>query len=143
MNNSRRGIDLIKKYEGFRDTAYLCPAGVWTIGWGTTIINGVKIKEGDRITIEKANVALLADIKKFETIVNSRIKINLTQNKFDALVSHTYNTGGSDKLFDLINQNSNDLEIRDWWENSYITSNRVLLNGLVNRRREEVKIFFD
>ena len=143
MNNSRRGIDLIKKYEGFRDTAYLCPAGVWTIGWGTTIINGVKIKEGDRITIEKANVALLADIKKFETIVNSRIKINLTQNKFDALVSHTYNTGGSDKLFDLINQNSNDLEISNWWKNSYITSNGIRLNGLINRRLEEAELFFN
>lgn len=142
MKISNIGIELIKKFEGYRSDAYLCPSKVWTIGWGTTIINGVKVKEGDRITIEKANEALLADLKKFEAIVNSRIKINLTQNKFDALVSHTYNTGGSDKLFDLINQNGNGLEVRDWWEDSYITSNGIRLNGLINRRLEEVKLFF-
>lgn len=142
MKISKNGIELIKKFEGYRSDAYLCPAKVWTIGWGTTIINEVKVKEGDRIAIEKANEALLFDIKKFEAIVNSRVKIILTQNKFDALVSHTFNTGGSDKLFDLINQNAPNFEIRDWWENSYITSNGVLLNGLVNRRREEVNLFF-
>ena len=47
MKTSKRGIDLIKKYEGFRNTAYLCPAGVWTIGWGSTIIKKMKVKKRD------------------------------------------------------------------------------------------------
>jgi len=143
MKTSIRGIDLIKKYEGFRHSAYLCPAGVWTIGWGTTFINGVKVKEGDKIIIEIADVALLADIRKFEAFVNSRIKISLTQNKFDALVSHTYNTGGSDKLFNLINLYAKDVVVRSWWEESYVTSKGIRLAGLVNRRYEEANLFFE
>ena len=142
MKISNIGIELIKNFEGYRSDAYLCPSKVWTIGWGTTLINGVKVKEGDRITIEKANEALMVDIKKFEAVVNSRVKIILTQNKFDALVSHTYNTGGSDKLFDLINHDADDFKIRSWWVNSYITSNGVRLNGLIKRRFDEVELFF-
>jgi len=143
MKTSKRGIDLIKKYEGFRNTAYLCPAGVWTIGWGSTIIKKMKVKKSDQITLEEAEAALMDDIEKFEAIVNSIIKINLTQNKFDALVSHTYNTGGSDTLFNLINSNASEGVIRNWWEETYITSNGNLFVGLVNRRCEEANLFFE
>ena len=48
LNISQRGIDLIKQYEGFRATAYKCPAGVWTIGYGTIAYpDGKAVKEGD------------------------------------------------------------------------------------------------
>ena len=46
--------DLIKKYEGFRSTAYLCPAGIWTIGYGTTLINGKPVAKGMTISKDRA-----------------------------------------------------------------------------------------
>ena len=53
-------IDIIKKYEGCRLSAYKCPAQVWTVGYGTTVYpDGTKVKEGDTITQEKAEALLL------------------------------------------------------------------------------------
>lgn len=45
MRTSQQGIDLVKRFEGFSPVAYLCPAGVWTIGYGHT----VGVREGDSI----------------------------------------------------------------------------------------------
>ena len=80
---------------------------------------------------------------RFEKIVNERINVTLNQNQFNALVSHTYNTGGSDTLFELINESaSNDL-IRNWIETRYTTAKGMLLPGLVKRRKEEAALYFN
>ena len=85
---------------------------------------------------------LIEDLGVFERIVSSKIKIPLTQNQFDSLVSYTYNTGGSDTLFKLINRRAPDEQIRKWFETKYITANGVRLNGLVRRRKAESDLFF-
>jgi lysozyme len=74
--------------------------------------------------------------------VTKNVKIPLTQNQFDALVSHTWNTGGSDTLFELINRKSGEKYIRDWFETKYITANGKMLKGLVSRRKEEANLYF-
>ena len=83
------GLDLIKSFEGYRDTAYLCPANVWTIGWGTT--KGVR--SGQTITPEEAEKFLKRDLKVFEAQVTEMVKVPLTSNQFSALVSFAYNCG--------------------------------------------------
>lgn len=143
MQTSPNGINLIKQFEGLRLDAYLCSGNVWTIGWGTTEMFGRKVRQGDAISIEVAEQLLLGDVKKFELIVNSRINIPLSQNQFDALVSHTYNTGGSDTLFELINNKASRHLVRDWFEKRYITAGGKLLNGLVKRRAIEAKLYFE
>lgn len=102
MKISENGINLIKQFEGLRLEAYLCEGNNWTIGWGTTQINGTKIKAKDKIDINLAEELLKSDLKKFESIVNSRIKTRITQNQFDTLVSHTYITSGTETYFNLI-----------------------------------------
>jgi len=57
------------------------------------------------------------------------------------LVSHAYNTGGSDTLFKLINQKASIQEIRKWWENKYITGGGVKLKGLIERRKVEFNLY--
>ncbi|MCS5422164.1 MULTISPECIES: hypothetical protein [Psychrilyobacter] len=47
MKISKQGIDLLKHFDSYEMKAYTCPAGVWTLGWGFTQVNGVKVKEGD------------------------------------------------------------------------------------------------
>jgi lysozyme len=114
----------------------------WTIGWGATKIYGVKVKNGDVINTEDAEELLKHDIKRFEEIVNTRINIPITQTQFDALVSHSYNTGGSDTLFELINKGERKEIIREWFENTYITANGKQLNGLITRRKKEANLFY-
>ncbi len=60
----------------------------------------------------KAETLLLHKIQRFETIVLNRLEVPVNQNQFDALVSHTFNTGGSETLFELINNNAPHEEIR-------------------------------
>ena len=69
--------------------------------------------------------------------------IELNQNQFDALVSHAYNTGGSETLFELINSQSSSIKICHWIENTYITSGGNLILGLVKRRQIEADLFFE
>jgi lysozyme len=143
MKTSSVGVELIKRFEGLKLKAYLCSAGVPTIGYGNTFYpNGKKVQLGDTITQNQADELLIDILKKFEAIVNRKLKVKVNQNQFDALVSHTFNTGGSNKLFNLINNKASDKDIRTWFETRYTTANGVKLNGLVRRRKAEADLFF-
>ena len=88
-----KGLSLIKSFEGLKLDSYICPAGVPTIGYGTTKINGQAVKVPSTITESQANEFLQTDVKTFEQAVNSAVTVPITQNQFDALVSFTYNLG--------------------------------------------------
>lgn len=144
MIPSKKCIYIIKKYEGCQLKAYKCPAGLWTIGYGNTFYeDGSKVKEGDIITQERAEKLLLNLLPKFADIVNKKIKVEINQNQFDALVSHTWNTGGSDTLFKLINNKAPEADIRNWFETKYITANGKVLKGLVTRRKTESNLYYE
>jgi len=89
MKISENGLDLIKSFEGLRLRAYQCSANVWTIGYGHTH----KVRQGDCITQEEAEKFLEKDVQHFERVVNRLVKVPLTQNQFDALVSFVFNLG--------------------------------------------------
>lgn len=90
MRVSADGLAVIKHFESCHLTAYRCPAGVWTIGWGHT---GRDVKEGLVWTQAMADEALKNDLRAFEADVNSLVKATITQRQFDALVSFAYNVG--------------------------------------------------
>ena len=143
MTTGSAGIKLIKKWESCKLESYKCAAGLWTIGFGNTFYeDGSKVKQGDKITQQRADELFKNLLPKFESIVNKKIKVTLNQNQFDALVSHTWNTGGSETLFNLVNTNSTSSAIRMWFETKYITANGKELKGLVNRRKEEANLYF-
>lgn len=143
MTTGSAGIKLIKKWESCKLESYKCPAGLWTIGFGNTFYeDGNKVKQGDKITQQRAEELFKNLLPKFEDIVNKKIRVPITQNQFDALVSHTWNTGGSQTLFSLVNTNSTSSAIRMWFETKYITANGKELKGLVNRRKEEANLYF-
>ena len=142
MKISQEGKDLIIKFEGIRLNAYKCSAGVPTIGIGNTYYpNGDKVKMGDTITLEQARDLFDDLIVRYERIVNSKLKVDVKQNEFDALVSHTYNTGGSTTLFKLVNMEANKDKIKDWFLTKYITANGKVLQGLKNRRLKEWELY--
>jgi len=142
MKISEEGKDLIKLFEGVRLKAYKCSAGVPTIGFGNTYYpNGDKVKMGDTITLEEARDLFDDLIVRYERIVNSKLKVDVKQNEFDALVSHTYNTGGSTTLFKLVNMEADKEKIKNWFLTKYITANGKVLQGLKNRRLKEWELY--
>lgn len=135
MRISKTGLNLIKKYEGCRLTAYTCPAGVWTIGYGHT--EGVKA--GMTITQAQAEAFLVSDMVKYERKVNKyQAKYNFNQNQYDALVSFAYNVGSIDGLTKSgtrsIAQISEAITL-------YNKGGGKVLPGLVKRRAEEKALF--
>ena len=143
MKTGTKGIALIKKWEGCKLDAYVCAAGKNTIGFGNTFYeDGSKVKPGDKITQKRAEELLLNLLPKYEGVVKQKVKVPITQNQFDALVSHTWNSGGSSTLFNLVNTNAPKEEIKKWFETKYITGGGKVLQGLVNRRKEESDLFF-
>lgn len=85
---SPAGYNFIKKFEGFRNTAYLCPAGVWTIGYGHT----VGVKAGMSVNPSLASEFLIKDCIPITNILNS-LNIPFEQHEFDALASFIFNVG--------------------------------------------------
>ena len=140
MKTSRKGIELIKAHEGLRLDAYLCPAGVPTIGYGHTY----NVKMGDRITAEQAERLLIGDLAVAETEVN-RYGLNINQNQFDALVSFVYNVGArnfrSSTLLKRLKANPNDPDIANQFRR-WVYGGGKVLPGLVRRRNDEAKLYF-
>src|SRR5271155_5310847 len=95
MQLSENGIEIIKNFEGMRLSAYRDAAGVWTIGYGSTRYHdGKQVKPGDQLASEVQADALFRNtMGQYEDAVNEAVKVPLTQNQFDALVSFTYNEG--------------------------------------------------
>lgn len=142
-----KGLELIKKYEGFRSKPYLCSAGVPTIGYGSTYYtDGSRVKLQDpRITNEEAEKLLMATLGFYEKSVDSFTRDDITQNQFDALVSFCYNLGpGNLKISTLlkkVNMNPDDVTIRKEFLKWTKAAGKVLA-GLVARRTEEADLYF-
>jgi lysozyme len=139
-------ISIIRKHEGLKLNAYLCPAGVWTIGWGNTFYeNGSKVKQGDVITRERADALLLMIVNKFRNEMRPLITKPLTVNQESALVSFVYNVGVNalrrSTLLKKVNDNPSDPTIRDEFM-KWNKANGVMLPGLTNRRRDEANLYF-
>lgn len=144
MSTSQNGINLISSFEGCELKAYLCPAKVWTIGFGTTVYpNGVKVKKGDSCTLEQAKQFKAHDLKRFEKTVNNLVKVPLTQNQFDALVSLTYNigTGAFEESTLLKKLNTGDYQGAADQFTVWNKGGGKVLQGLVNRRAKEKEVF--
>ncbi|UGV23816.1 endolysin [Hafnia phage Pocitis76] len=94
MRASENGINLIKKFEGCRLTAYQDSVGVWTIGYGwTQPVDGKPVGKGMTITQQKADDLLKQGVIQYEAGVHGLVTVQLNQNQYDALVDFAYNLG--------------------------------------------------
>ncbi len=139
MRASQVLIDHIKKSEARSLTAYKCPAGVLTIGYGHT--KGVK--PGDRITEYQAEQFLKEDLAQFEAVANKCKNIG-TQGRYDAVVDFIYNCGpdkwNSSTLKKYIESNRKIWEIQEQFLR-WVNSGGKKLGGLVTRRIWEANRF--
>jgi lysozyme len=143
---SDRGLSLIKQFEGLSLKAYLCPAGIWTIGYGATFYqNGQRVKQGDVINQETANLLLKFHVSTFEKSVDSLTNDNITQTQFDALVSFCYNVGISNfrasTLLKKINKNTLDESIKSEFK-KWVFADGKKIKGLEYRRDAEANLYF-
>lgn len=151
MKISQRGIGLIKSSEGLKLKAYLCPAGIWTIGYGFT--KGVRA--GMTITKEQAEQRLIDELLTREKELNQILDKNnvvVNQNQFDALMDWCYNFspyrlehGGSGHgptgiLTRLMKKDYQGAakELLRWNKVGGVSS-----NGLIKRRKEEYDLFVE
>lgn len=140
MRMSQLGKDMLVEFEGVKLKAYKCPAGVWTIGIGAT---NPPVKATDEITREEAFKRLDRDLVQYEEGVRKHVKVELTQNQFDALVDFAYNAGvgalQKSTLLKKVNAGKFDevpAEFMKWTKGG-----GKELPGLVRRRRAEVKLW--
>jgi len=145
MKTGERGLDLIKEFEGCKLSAYQCPAGIWTIGIGSTHYgDGTPVTKNRTLPTEKAAIALLAaTIGQFEKAVNA-MGVELTQNEFDALVCLCYNIGAGNflksTLVKMLKAGDDKAEIAQQflrWDKAGGKS----LAGLTRRRNAEAELF--
>lgn len=142
MKVSQTGLDLIKHFEGLSLKAYKCPAGVWTIGYGTTGVPEARL--GVVISAARAEELLAIDVDKFSRqvwVLVSDVVIN--QHQMDALIAFAYNVGiGAFKTSTLLKK----LLQKDYTGVSkeflrWTKAKGKELPGLVKRRRAESLLF--
>lgn len=139
MKISENGIKLIKEFEALELKAYLCPANVWTIGYGHT--QGVK--PNDEISVYQAERYLIADLIPIERDIIQLVRVPLTQGQFDALASFAFNCGikafSTSTLLKKLNAGDYNAAA-DQFERWKFAKGKAL-PGLERRRRLEKRLF--
>lgn len=151
MTLSNNGEQLIKNFEGLRLNAYRDAAGVWTIGYGSTRYHdGKSVKPGDQLANETQADALFRNtLGQYEAAVNRLVKVPVSQNQFDALVSFAYNegTGALEESTLLVKLNEGNFHEAAAhflaWDKitDPKTGRKIDCDTLVRRRHEESRLF--
>jgi len=144
---SQKGVDLIASFEGFSNKPYKDSGGVWTIGFGTTYINNVKVSHGTpSVSRDQALGLLKINVRGTEKMMRKMITGVLTQSKWDALVSLTYNIGIGNFQKSSVLKYINAGDIKKAAE-SFLLWNKdstgKVLTGLVLRRKTEKALFLN
>lgn len=141
---SKRGIQFIKDHEGLRLSAYRCPAGVWTIGYGHTADAKYPVRNGMKISKRVAEEMLMHDIAEADDFLSKLATVELNPNKRAALISLIFNIGGGafkkSRLLRSLNAGKRDLSAEfNAWTKGGRPKRRI--PGLVRRRAAEWELF--
>ena len=138
---------IIRAFEGCRLSAYKCPAGIWTIGWGATIVNGAAVREGDTISQSLADELLRAEILRIAAQLHEIIPVSAKWggNQQAAVLSWIYNVGlGAAKDSTLrrrINAGEGGPVVIPQELPKWDKANGAALPGLTRRRAAEIELF--
>ena len=139
MKTNKKGLDLIKTYEGLMLKAYRCPANVLTIGYGRT----TDVQEGDTCTEEQAEQWLLDELRSCERYVNLLVSVPISDNQKWALMSFIYNLGSmafqKSTLLKLLNKREYAAAAEEF--HKWNKADGIVLPGLVFRRAAESELF--
>lgn len=145
MKASERCLDLIRRFEGFRAKPYRCPAGVPTIGYGSTrYADGAHVNLTDPpITEAQADDIMRATLGEYERAVNRYVSVFVNQHEFDALVDFAYNAGAKNLLSSTLLKklNAGDRKGAAKEFERWVYAGGQILPGLVRRRMAERVLF--
>ena len=148
MRTNKRGLELIKEFEGLSLKPYICPSGHFTIGFGSTFYeDGTKVQLTDKpISRARAEQLLINTVADFERKLCPILSgLILNDNQFSALVSFTFNVGVANfkksTLLKIIRENPNDWDIKEQFLR-WNKANKKVLPGLTRRRQAEAKLYF-
>jgi len=139
------GLIIIEQFEGFRPEPYYCPAGVPTIGYGTTHYEGRPVGIDDNpISRSTAEHFLREQVDKiYGKAVNHYVRVPITQNQFDALTSFTYNEGThafkTSHLLRYINEGRFKKASKEF--HKWNKGGGHVIKGLATRREQERRLF--
>lgn len=137
---SEAACAMAKAFEGLRLKSYRDEAGVWTVGWGHT---GVEARDGATMNEEEAEVLLGEDLESAARCVDRLVKVEVSQNQFDALVDFCFNLGcaslAQSTLLKMVNAGDFDEAAKQFlrWNKG---AGKVL-RGLTKRRQAEAELF--
>lgn len=143
MSDYSAAVRLIKQFEGFRPVAYKCPAGIWTIGYGSTSIDGIKVKQGDTITEQAALDDIYRRLNEIDKQITAVVRVPLNSNQLNALLDFVYNLGIGNFRSSTLLRKLNDSDYRGAADEllRWNKSGGKVLNGLTRRREAERDLF--
>jgi lysozyme len=145
MKVSKECLKMLAHHEGVRQKPYKCPAGLWTVGVGHLIGNGLELPDSwnRTFTLDEVYDILAKDVTRFERGVNKYITVPLRQNEFDALVSFSFNLGlgvlQRSTLRQALNRGDKEMAIQSLLK--YNKAGGKVLKGLDKRRKDEAALF--
>lgn len=140
---SGSGLELIKRFEGYRRSAARLADGRWTIGYGHV----EHAREGAEVSHDDAEALLIYDLMEIGTRIETLVHSPLSQNQFDALSSFAFNVGlenfKSSSVLRRINEGEPTkaafaLEI---WRRAPFEDDVIVIDALVRRRAAEKALF--
>lgn len=140
---SRAAVDLIKRFEGYRQTSAQLPDGRWTIGYGHTLT----ARPGASVSEKDAEALLLYDLISVAHSVNEHTYTPLTQNQFDALVCFAFNIGLENFVRSGVLRRINEGSLlqaacaMEMWRKADFEGERIVIDALVRRRSAEKTLF--
>ena len=140
---SRTAIELIKRFEGYRQRAAQLPDGRWTIGHGHTLT----ARQGAEVSPDDAEALLLYDLIAISHLLNEQVFVTLGQNEFDALSSFVFNIGaenfGRSSVLKRLNEGAPILAAgaMELWRKAEVGGERIVVDALVRRRAAEKALF--
>ena len=138
---SRKGLALIKEFEGFAPLEYTCVAGKRTIGYGHRL-NASEVYPGG-VGEAFAEELLVKDVKGAERVVDEAVIVPLSVSQRDALVSFAFNVGSGNFLRSLLLRLLNEGGYGEVPEQMmrWIYVDGSMCTGLMRRRKAEAEMF--
>lgn len=143
MRISEQGVALIKQFEGYEENAYQDIVGVWTIGFGTTMVDGQPVHAGMTCSVSRASSWLAVDVDTYLTEAAPHITTPLNQNQVDSIASFIYNLGvPAFKKSTLLKKiNSGDMKGAAAEFMKWNKAGGKVVGGLTRRRKAEQELF--
>ena len=140
-------VTLVKELEGFRSYAYIDTDGTAVIGYGMSIINGRRVRLGDRLSQIQAEIALKAELQEIQQQILAASTVELHSNQLAALTSFAFNVGVEplfkSTLFRKLNAGDFLGAANEFprWDKANMGRRLVPLAGLTKRRQTERSLF--